>query len=63
MDTKAILQTLGKTPHWARLLIAVLGVQALFWLIIKPMVIGTPNPGFDTIDGYDYAQAQIEAPT
>ncbi len=50
-------------PHLVRLLLAVLLVQLVFWILVKPAVIGTPNPGFETIDGYAYAQAALKTPT
>lgn len=54
---------LTSLPHLARLAIAVIALQLLFWLIVKPLVIGSPAPPFDTIDGYDFEQAQISSPT
>lgn len=50
-------------PHLVRLAFAVIAVQLFFWLIVKPLVIGSPAPPFETIDGYGFEQAQISAPT
>lgn len=58
-----IREALRKTPQSVRLILAMIAVQTLFWLVIKPLIIGTPNPGFDTIAGYDYSEAQLAAPT
>lgn len=63
MNVEGIKLAIGQTPHWMRLAIAMVVVQALFWLVIKPMVIGTMSPDFATIKGYDYSEAGIEAPT
>lgn len=50
-------------PHLFRLASAVVILQLLFWLIVKPLVIGSPAPPFETINGYDFEQAEISAPT
>ncbi|MBV7257955.1 sensor histidine kinase [Erythrobacter crassostreae] len=63
MIRQKIIPILHKMPHLLRLAIAVIFVQLLFWLLIKPAVIGTPSPGFETIDGYDYAEARLKEPT
>ncbi len=63
MDSRSFMAGLQQTPHLVRLVLAVFVVQLLFWLVIKPLVIGMPNPGFDRIEGNDYAEARIEAPT
>ncbi|WP_209346781.1 ATP-binding protein [Pontixanthobacter sp. CEM42] len=52
-----------RIPHLARLSLAVLLVQLVFWILVKPAVIGTPNPEFETIDGYSYEETGLEAPT
>lgn len=52
-----------RIAHLVPLVLSAVAVQLLFWLVIKPLVIGTPNPGFDTIEGYDYAEAELSAPT
>ena len=63
MDSRTLMVGLQRMPHVVRLVLAVVAVQLLFWLVIKPLVIGSPSPGFDRIEGYDYAEARIEAPT
>ena len=59
---QATANTHDRLPHWARLVAAVILVQLLFWLAIKPLVIGQPNPGFDRIEGYEFSQARLNEP-
>ena len=63
MDGPSHMDGFRRVPHLARLAIAVVLIQLLFWLVVKPLVIGSPNPGFDRIEGYEYAEARLEAPT
>ncbi|MEL6688051.1 MAG: ATP-binding protein [Pseudomonadota bacterium] len=55
--------TIEELPNIVWLILAVLVGQAIFWIILKPIVIGSLTPSFATIEGVDFETANLEAPT